>query len=104
MAAKAKRTKVEDRVTIHRSREGSHEVTVARVVETTECDRLAKVADDSQKIGDFLDWLQQEHDVELPDRIERLLAEYFDIDLDKVEQERRGLLAALQESHGPAVR
>jgi len=106
----ATRTKVEDRVVIHRSREGSHEVTVNRIVETTECDKLAAVSGDSQTIGAFLDWLQSEKgytlcDVDRHDRFtpvsdgtQALLAEYFEIDLNKVEQERRGLLAALREA------
>lgn len=110
--AKQTRTKVESRVTIHRSREGTHEAVVNRVVETTECDRLATVSGDSQTIGEFLDWLQHERAkavtlcilsdydrfVPLRVRIEQLLAEYFEIDLDKVERERRGVLAALQEA------
>lgn len=114
MATKTARKKSEDRITIHRSREGSHEVTVNRVVETTECERLASVSADSQTIGAFLDWLQNERqppitlcllrddgseyfwEAGIP--INAFLAEYFEIDLDKVERERRGLLNALQEA------
>lgn len=106
--------KVEDRITLHRSREGTHEVTVSRVVETTECEKLRLAAPDSQKLGEFLDWLREEKDFRLCEdigdrnhvvyspvsvRLEDLLAEYFKIDLNKVEKERQGLLAALQESH-----
>jgi hypothetical protein len=105
------RKKVEDRITLHRSREGTHEVTVSRVVETTECEKLRAVAPQSQKIGEFLEWLSEEKGISLctldrydryephVQRREELLAEYFDIDLDKVEQERRGILDALHESH-----
>jgi len=95
-----------------------------------ECDRLAKVSDASQAIGEFIDWLR-EHDKDIcqwqdgitdatriadafaashgkgdpdidekPERgwfpihtpIEKLLVEYFNIDLDKVEKERRQML------------
>lgn len=113
MAAKKKSVeKVEDRVTLHRSREGSHEVTVSRVVETTECAKMLAVSQDSQKLGEFFEWLKEDagftvceydahHERYYPAsiRTEELLADYFDIDLKKVEEERRGLLAALQESH-----
>lgn len=109
----SKQKRSEDRVTIHRSREGSHEVTVSRVVETTACEKLASAASESQAIGAFLDWIQNERDeplslclVDKYDRfyqasvsINSLLAEYFEIDLNAVERERRALLSALQESH-----
>lgn len=57
---------------------------------TTECEKLHKVSGDSQKIGAFLDWLQNERHVVLCQydgrndypfpihtSIEKLLAEYF---------------------------
>lgn len=107
-------TKVEDRITLHRSREGSHEVTVSRVVETTECEKLKQVATESQKLGTFIDWLRDEKGFQICEdigdrnhieyspirmRMEELLADYFEIDLNKVETERRALLDALRESH-----
>jgi hypothetical protein len=73
-----------------------------------ECEKLVKVAKDSQKIGDFLEWLFGEKNYTLGkwhgdylrpvhERIEELLAEYFGIDLSKVETERREMLKALRE-------
>jgi hypothetical protein len=120
--------------------------------EHPECDRLVAVADDSHKLGEFLDWLNsqgfhlsgwQTHQVcdlltagrpagvrhceggQLVDKegrsvgqcercdgtglvelrhprldlaqvpYEQLLADYFDIDLQKVEEERRAILVGL---------
>lgn len=85
-------------------------------IETTECDKLSKVAPDSQKIGEFLDWLQDEREPRLtlcrfveeegsdgyfPDHgsIQNLLAEYFKIDMDQVERERAAILDGLRASH-----
>ena len=82
---------------------------MANAPQTDECQRMAKVAPDSQKIGEFLDWLQEQGVAlctytpgtysESDDgwwldhvSIERRLAKYFDIDLNKVEDERRALL------------
>jgi hypothetical protein len=74
-----------------------------------ECDRLVAVADESYKLGEFLDWLEQDQGLTLarwsrsedqlvPDCTpkEHLLAAYFKIDLDRVERERRALLAHLR--------
>lgn len=75
---------------------------------TPELDRMAAVQEQSQTIGEFLDWLQNERHVDLcafdnrtrwlpiHDSTEELLAEYFSIDLKQVEQEKQGLLAALR--------
>jgi len=103
---------------------------------TPECDKMLAVKDDSQKIGEFLDWLQEKGyricvwqegitdatriasafaiasgkadphpDIDgEPERgfvpinpdIEKLLAEYFNIDLGKVEQEKRAILENLR--------
>jgi hypothetical protein len=78
--------------------------------QTPELDKMSKCKDQSQLIGAFLDWLQNEggytvcklytnkkaadHEAFLPCRksIEELLAQYFKIDLKKVEWERRKLL------------
>lgn len=81
-------------------------------VKTTELDKMAKVHERSQAIGAFLDWLGGERDYTICElgengegmeeyfpvrpNIEKLLAEYFDIDLEKVEKERRKLLDSLQ--------
>ena len=102
-----------------------------------ECEKLAAVADKSQAIGDFLDWLRsgeadntrfkrpiflaansivaeewhhgeqdllEDEDCDVDEGklcywgydIRRLLAKYFEIDLDKVESERRAMLEELR--------
>ena len=72
-----------------------------------ELEKMQKVKDKSQIIGGFLDWLMNEKAVKLAvwkhdDGIDRLipfhksieqwLAEYFNIDLIKLEQEKQKLL------------
>lgn len=75
-----------------------------------ECTKLLVVADDSQKIGEFLDWLEEQgimlaESVQFEELIhprlevhrennERLLARFFGIDLTAVERERRAMLAS----------
>lgn len=73
---------------------------------TPELDKLAAVANDSQVIGDFLEWLdthgrfvgQWYDERAAPAAIgtEALLAEYFGIDLKRVERERRAILEAVR--------
>ncbi len=80
-----------------------------------ECEKLKDVSDDSQKIGEFLSWLETNHTIckirdseseccsepieiysPMHTTIEQLLADYFDIDLDKVEKERTAILASIR--------
>lgn len=95
----------------------------AETVPATECEKLIRVASDSQKIGAFIDWMRERgwefarmhshNDCERengyftcgyckdefePDRrsINTILAEYFEIDIDKVEAERRAILEAIR--------
>lgn len=87
--------------------------TVTVTIPTPACAKLALVADDSQKIGVFLDWLEErgivlahydEDDLErVFTRKEDLLAEYFDVDLKAVERERRAILAGIRASHDAAT-
>ncbi len=80
-------------------------------MKTPELDKMTKVQDKSQTIGVFLDWLSNEKELEIctyddddedpayhscHETIEQLLAEYFDIDLVKCENERRKILEGLQ--------
>lgn len=80
-----------------------------------ECEKLASVSEDSNKIGDFLEWLsaQQVSFASWNNESERwelhpldslstnqLLAQYYEIDLDKVEKERRALLEWLRGIQG----
>lgn len=81
---------------------------------THECEKLVNVSEQSQKIGEFLDWLLNEkgyvlakwNESRYTDRlldqhvsINSLLADYFKIDLNKVELERRALLRDLHVAH-----
>ena len=103
-----------------------------------ECEKLAAVSEDSNKIGAFLDWMRNEkelvigrrHSVEVlheieqqedPDgygtdygdleevimpvsvRIEKMLADYYDIDLDKVEDERRAMLDEIKNKNAKEI-
>jgi len=94
-------------------------------METPESDKMLKVQKQSQTIGEFLEWMQGEknitfaqyhtHDDEcrkieggcgLPEHwpapintnTEKLLAEFFGIDLKEVEKENRAILAQLRQA------
>lgn len=86
-------------------RVGDVEVATAVVVETPELDKMQAVQDESQAIGSFLDYggytLCEFDDVSeryVPVRksIEEILAEYFEIDLKKVDDERRAILEGIR--------
>jgi hypothetical protein len=77
--------------------------------ECPECDRMFAVHSDSQAQGEFLAWLQEEKHFTLCERmgdsvrlcpihasVEKLLAEFHGIDLNKAEAERRALLEFLR--------
>lgn len=81
--------------------------------ECPECEKLSSVQEESNKIGEFMDWMIDNTSMHICDFVEydngesmftpsshytreKLLAEYFKIDLHKVELERRALLAYLQ--------
>ncbi len=72
--------------------------------------RLLKVKDESQACSEFLEWLSSEKGFHLaksiPGRarpsyvsysIQDLLAEFFEIDQDKLEAEKREMLATLRD-------
>jgi hypothetical protein len=74
-----------------------------------EHDKLAEVADQSQAIGEFIDWLSKEKGmhlyrylkgavcpVETNLSIQSLLAEFFEIDLKRLEDEKRAMLTAMR--------
>ena len=91
-------------------------------IATPETDKMIAVKDKSQAIGAFLEWLNNENTVivryatkdderdekgnqtgihegdYLPFHIsiEKMLAKYFKIDLDKAEQEKRALLESIR--------
>lgn len=72
---------------------------------TPECDKKAAVQEDSQTIGEFLEWAEDNgyalvrgffHDNGpqhgTPARINDVLAEYFEIDLKKVDEEQQAVI------------
>ena len=84
--------------------------------EYPEHDRLAAVADESQRIGEFLEWLTLsgivlaswvpgliEHRLApIPDSTEQILARYFDIDLKRLADEKHAMylrLSAMARQH-----
>lgn len=83
------------------------------MVDTPMLDKMLKVKEASQAIGQFLEWLQEQgyvlgkyidgsdYDPCLAptyEPIEKLLANYFDIDLNEAEKEKRLILESLKES------
>lgn len=82
------------------------------VVIVFELKRMELVKEESQQIGHFLEWLISKYsmfrkdvtkeglsqDINNGDQIviEKLLAEYFDIDLKKIEKEKRNILNSIQ--------
>lgn len=82
-----------------------------------ECEKLSKVSEKSQLIGEFLDWLQDEKKIALAkwaqvegalfdntstlflihDSTESFLAEFFEIDMKKVKKERKQMLKEQRE-------
>jgi hypothetical protein len=72
-----------------------------------EHEKLHAVVDKSQAIGEFLEWAAEEHGYRLcylegerywsvGTPVQRLLAEFFDIDEAKLEEEKDAMLAALR--------
>lgn len=83
------------------------------MVETPTLDKMLEVKEASHQIGQFLEWLQEEgyvlgkyidgsdydpYLVPTYEPIEKLLAKYFDIDLDATEKEKRLILEQLRSS------
>lgn len=76
-----------------------------------EHEKATKVTDDSQKLGEFIEWLGSQGiflatpdpranrfggHVLITESEEQILARYFKIDLKKLEQEKRAMLVALR--------
>lgn len=90
------------------TKEVLEEMGVPIMPETPECERMRKVMPQSQRLGEFLDWLNEQgihlatyerwegyrDEMLTPysSSYEQLLARYFEIDLAKVETEKRALL------------
>jgi len=74
-----------------------------------ECDKLLAVNAKCQIIGEFLEWLYMTENVQLahyPEEgntlypynkpLNKLLASFFDIDMDKVEKERMAMIESMR--------
>ncbi len=75
-----------------------------------EHEKMSTIVDKSQAIGDFLEWLNDTKKYRICERqhkgwaehypiresVEHLLAEYFKIDLNKLEQEKREMLEEIR--------
>ena len=85
--------------------------TTTKEISTPELNKIKKNQFESQTIGEFLDWLQNEkgiilcvydkdvsehHPYPIRESIEQLLAKYFRIDLQKAEKERVAILDNLR--------
>jgi hypothetical protein len=77
-----------------------------------EHEKLHAVKDKSQAIGEFLEWLggryvfanyRKDSEWLRPENlnIQRELAEYFEIDLDKIEEEKQAILAEVRKAQQP---
>lgn len=77
-----------------------------------ECEKLSNISDQSQLIGNFLEWASgtqefhmciysghSEEYLPIGMATERLLAKFFKINLDKVEEERRQMLDEVRKSN-----
>lgn len=77
-------------------------------MEYPEHEKMKKIADKSQTIGEFLEWINQEGyaigefnrmsgELDTSRKsIQDLLAEFFDIDLNKIDKEKRAMIKSLQ--------
>lgn len=78
-----------------------------------ECEKLKKVSIEHSNIMEFLDWLDEEKSIRLCEcdqsstssfsayapittSKEKLLAEYFNLDLKKIEEERRAMIEEIR--------
>lgn len=76
--------------------------------DASEHDKLSKVVEQSQKCGEFLEWLLERYflcevhkDERMPIHIDtqELLGEFFGIDLKKLEEEKMEILAKLRKNN-----
>ncbi len=85
---------------------------MSKYPKTPELDKIQEYKEVSQELGCFIDWLSSDLSIplckwedELQDyypvhrSIESLLAQYYDIDLNIVEEERRAILDYLSEQN-----
>jgi hypothetical protein len=74
-----------------------------REIVYTEHEKLSKIKDESQALGAFIEWLESEG-VHMPAKWHRRsmnewLARYFEIDLNKLEEEKLHMLNRLREEN-----
>lgn len=69
------------------------------VSEYPEHEAMKKVAEESQAQGELLDWAEGEDLITLCAPIRKILAKYHGIDLDRIEAEKRQMLAELRAHH-----
>ena len=81
-------------------------------VATPELDKLMALDGENELIGSFLEWLLLERGWDICEQndfgdyypihlgIEAILSRYFDIDLKKIDVEKRAILDALREQRG----
>ena len=76
-------------------------------MEYPEHEKLKVVSDESQAVGEFVDWLGNERGIFLAEQkgfeffpmsvsIQSLLSEFFEIDMNKIEAEKRQMLDELR--------
>lgn len=72
-----------------------------------ELERMAQIRQYSQPIGEFLEWLKSRYTIcessghgycPVLKSTEELLAEYFEVDLEQAEREKRELLRQVREA------
>lgn len=64
--------------------------------EYPEHDKMQAIKNDSQAQGEILEWLSSSKGIMLGQGISELLAEYHEIDLKKIETEKRAMLAKIR--------
>ena len=83
---------------------------IKKIQQTPMLDKMSKVRDESRSIGQFIEWLgerdpqlylcecakEEEGFFPIYPNIEKLLAEFFDIDLNEAEKERCQILEAIR--------
>lgn len=67
-----------------------------------EHEKMAKIQDESQLIGDFIDWLKSRSRWKMDalnlGPIDDMLAAYFRIDMGKIEKEKRAMLESCRQA------
>jgi hypothetical protein len=73
-----------------------------KMPECPECEKMAKISEMSQQLGEIIEWSLGKSYLKRGKNyrdIQSLLADFYEIDLNKIEQERQALLAAIRENN-----